>query len=46
VSEVALFLTASLAQRARIIEGGGRIAPSAATYLDDLVARLAAALLA
>ena len=46
VAEFVLFLTASLAQRARVAESGKRPAMSQRRYVDDLVAMTTAALLA
>lgn len=46
VAEFVLFLTASLAQRARAIEGGRRQSLSQRRYVDDLIAMTTAALLA
>lgn len=46
VAEFVLFLTASLAQRARLLESGKRPTLSARRYVDDLVAMTTAALLA
>lgn len=46
VAEFVLFLTASLAQRARLIESGKRSTLSQRRYVDDLVAMTTAALLA
>ena len=46
VAEFVLFLTASLAQRARILEGGRRPSLSHRRYVDDLVTMTSAALLA
>lgn len=46
VAEFVLFLTASLAQRARAVEGGRRLTMSQRRYVDDLVAMTTAALLA
>ncbi|MGN6162059.1 MAG: TetR/AcrR family transcriptional regulator [Marmoricola sp.] len=46
VAEFVLFLTASLAQRARLVESGKRPTLTQRRYLDDLVAMTTAALLA
>lgn len=46
VAEFILFLTASLAQRARAVEGGRRPPMAQRRYVDDLVAMTTAALLA
>lgn len=46
VAEFVLFLTASLAQRARLVESGRRLTLSQRRYVDDLVAMTTAALLA
>jgi AcrR family transcriptional regulator len=46
VAEFVLFLTASLAQRARLVESGRRPTLSQRSYVDDLVAMTTAALLA
>ena len=46
VAEFVLFLTASLAQRARVVESARRPTMSQRRYVDDLVAMTTAALLA